>query len=473
MSNKTNNIWRNGIMGVVVGDALGMPVQFLTREDVKDSPVTGMEGYGTYNMPEGTWSDDSSMTLATLCSLIDSRKVDYEDIMERFVAWDYKGEYTPFGTAFDQGRTCTAAIYNYVKNKNINTCGLDDEYSNGNGSLMRIMPICLWAYEENKKGNITEDEALHMVHQVSALTHAHLRSKMGCGFYYFMVKAILDMDGTLIERLQKGVDDAVAFYHKGIENLVQMAHYGRLFHLSEFKAVDEDEIKSSGYVVDSLEAAVWSLITTKSFKEAGLKAVNLGGDTDTIGAIACGLAGLYYGFDAIPTDWLVTIKKREKIEDLCGRLDIMEVKLVDDVRITDDNVNEIEIEYVVAVAYASDGAMGEPGAVRLYIIKDWEMKCYYINRCNSFANIVCLFVKYPELDECIRKTGKLKGFEYIGMGMGNHLLIRSELYNDFERIHKQNGKHIYQSYVSTLQQICTEIKHEHEYLVPALKKSVL
>ena len=98
-----------------------------------------------------------------------------------------------------------------------------------------------------------------------------------------------------------------------------MAHYGRLFHLSEFKTVDEDEIKSSGYVVDSLEAAVWCLITTKSFKESGLKAVNLGGDTDTIGAIACGLAGLYYGFDSIPKDWLAVIKKREKIEDLCGQ----------------------------------------------------------------------------------------------------------------------------------------------------------
>ena len=317
MEKQSENIWLNGIMGVVVGDALGMPVQFLARDDVKDSPVTKMEGYGTYNMPEGTWSDDSSMTLATLHSLIEKRKVDCEDIMNRFVAWDYKGEYTPYGTAFDQGRTCTAAIYNYVNNKDVNTSGLNDEHSNGNGSLMRIMPICIWAYEELQKENITDDEAIDMIHRVSALTHGHLRSKMGCGFYYFMVKAILNMNGTLLEILQKGIDDAVTFYHKDIANLVQMTYYGRLFRLSEFKSLHENEINSSGYIVDSLEAAVWCLINTKSFKEAGLKAVNLGGDTDTIGAITCGLAGLYYGFMSIPREWIEIIKRKDYIVDMC------------------------------------------------------------------------------------------------------------------------------------------------------------
>lgn len=317
MKKKADNIWLNGIMGVVVGDALGMPVQFLSRAEVKESPVEGMEGYGTYNQPEGTWSDDSSMTLAALCSIIDKGTIDSEDIMKRFVAWDYEGEYTPFGQAFDQGRTCTAAIYNYVTGKDIWTCGLEDEYSNGNGSLMRIMPVCLYAYFQSNAEIISEEQAVELVHEVSALTHAHLRSKMACGLYYFMIKAILDGQGTLTELLQKGVDDAVTFYHKDMDNLVQMAHYGRLFHLNEFKEVSEDEIRSTGYVVDSLEAAVWSLITTDSFEQAALKAVNLGGDTDTIGAIAGGLAGLYYGYKSIPSKWLKVIKKRNWIESMC------------------------------------------------------------------------------------------------------------------------------------------------------------
>lgn len=320
MKKKAENMWLNGIMGVVVGDALGMPVQFLSRSEVKLNPVEDMEGYGTYNQPEGTWSDDSSMTLAALCSIIDKRTIDSEDIMKRFVAWDYEGDYTPFGQAFDQGRTCTAAIYNYVVSKDVHTCGLDDEYSNGNGSLMRIMPVCLYAYFQSKAGNISENEAVELVHEVSALTHAHLRSKMACGFYYFMVKAILDETGTLIECLQKGVDDAVRFYHADMTNLVQMAYYGRLFHLNEFMEVPEDEIRSTGYVVDSMEAAVWSLITTDSFEEAALRAVNLGGDTDTIGAIACGLGGLFYGINAVPKKWLKVIQRRKWIEELCGRL---------------------------------------------------------------------------------------------------------------------------------------------------------
>ena len=104
------HIWVNGMMGVVVGDALGMPVQFANREELKLNPVKTMEGYGTYNMPPGTWSDDSSMALATLASLRENEEVNYSDIMERFVKWLLDGEYTPAGTAFDQGNTCKESI---------------------------------------------------------------------------------------------------------------------------------------------------------------------------------------------------------------------------------------------------------------------------------------------------------------------------------------------------------------------------
>ena len=126
------NIWVNGMMGVVVGDALGMPVQFVDRVELKNNPVETMEGYGTYNMPPGTWSDDSSMALATLDSIRDKGDIDYSDIMERFVRWNFYGEYTPAGKAFDQGNTCMEAIYNYVREKNYKTCGKTGEWANGN-----------------------------------------------------------------------------------------------------------------------------------------------------------------------------------------------------------------------------------------------------------------------------------------------------------------------------------------------------
>ena len=315
------NIWVNGMMGVVMGDALGMPVQFVSRRELKSRPVEAMEGYGTYNMPPGTWSDDSSMALATLDSIREKNGVDYADIMERFVRWTFYGEYTPAGKAFDQGNTCMEAIYNFVRDKDYQTCGKTGERANGNGALMRIMPACLYSYEKVCKREWDLKEALGCVHQISALTHNHLRSKMACGIYYFMVSNIIEGEGRLTERLQNGVDDAVRFYHGDIVNYVELAYYTRLFHLDEFAKCHEDTIKSSGYVVDSLEAAVWSLITTETLEEALLKAVNLGDDSDTVGAIAGGLAALYYGYENVPDVWKENIIKEEEIVTLCESME--------------------------------------------------------------------------------------------------------------------------------------------------------
>ncbi len=312
-----SNIWVNGMIGLVMGDVLGMPVQFMDRDEVKENPVTGVEGYGTYDMAPGTWSDDSSMALATLDSIRENKGIDYDDIMIRFVKWTLEGQYTPAGIAFDQGATCMEAIINYAKHKDYKTCGKTGEWANGNGALMRIMPACLYAYVQLKNGEATLEEAVEYVHQVSALTHNHVRSKMACGIYFFMVKSILDEEGTLLGRLQIGMDSVKLFYKSDVRNLVEWSMYGRLDNLSEFAKAQEVDIKSSGYVVDSLEAAVWSLITTDNFAEALLKAVNLGEDTDTIGAIAGGLAALYYGYEGIPQDWVMTIIKREEIIALC------------------------------------------------------------------------------------------------------------------------------------------------------------
>ena len=322
------NIWLDGMMGLVVGDALGVPVQFLSREEIKNRPdglVTGMEDGGIYDMPAGTWSDDSSMALATLASFIEKKEVDPADIMLRFVKWELKGEYTPFGEAFDEGNTCSSAIYKFMEYPDIKTCGATGERSNGNGALMRILPACLYFYDRQKKVCTSEDEAIEGIHIISGLTHNHIRSKMCCGIYYFMVKSILDglntcQSQSLESLLQAGIDDGLKYYGRDIRNLTEMSHLGRLFHLSEFKDTKEDMIKTSGYVIDSIEAAVWCLITTDSYKECMLKAVNLGDDTDTVAAIAGGLAGLYYGYESIPEEWLKVLQKREWIEEMCGNI---------------------------------------------------------------------------------------------------------------------------------------------------------
>lgn len=306
-------IWKDGIMGAVTGDALGCPVEFREREELAVSPVSGMRGHGTFDQPAGTWTDDSSMTLATLDSILTAEGIDLKDIMQDFMGWYFEGSYTPFGTAFDIGGTCSNAIKKYAKTRDPKTCGDTDESCNGNGSLMRIMPACLYCYSKK----MSDAEAIKTIHDVSALTHAHMRSKMACGIYYFCVKAILDEDKDLIDELQDGIDNAVAYYKQDLDSTVELASFARLMNLYSFRNVPSNEIKSSGYVIDTIEASVWSLITTTTLKQALLTAVNLGEDTDTVAAIAGGLAGLYYGYGDIPQDWLAVIQRKDWIEGLC------------------------------------------------------------------------------------------------------------------------------------------------------------
>ena len=314
MNRADNNIWLNGVMGVVVGDALGCPVQFMDRSELRErGPVTEMEGHGTYNMPVGTWTDDSSMSLALLASIRDKGTIDLEDIMKRFAGWLVEGEYTPFGQSFDIGGGTMAAITRYLSDRDINTCGGTTDHDNGNGSLMRIMPACLYAYDRK----LSDTDAIKMIHDVAGLTHNHIRGQIACGLYYFCVKSILDDEGSLSERLQKGLYRGFVFYKNNLSILTEIAYYGRLIDINELAEIPEKDIRSSGYVVDSIEAAIWSLVKTGSFRECLLKAVNLGDDTDSIAAIAGGLAGLYYGYDNIPSEWLSVIQRREWIEEMC------------------------------------------------------------------------------------------------------------------------------------------------------------
>lgn len=314
---ENTNIWLNGIMGVVVGDALGCPVQFESREEVARHPVTGMRGYGTFNLPEGSWTDDSSLTIALLESIRRAGKIDLDDIMGNFMKWLYDGEFTPYGQSYDIGRGTMQAINRYRKNRKAKKCGGDEEWNNGNGSLMRIMPACLYCTVMETSGMYSDRDAIKSIHSVGSLTHAHIRSNIACGLYFFMVKRILLGDGSLQERMQEGLSQGYAFYESYLADKENLHYYDRLKALDDFKSLPADKIKSTGYVVDALEAAVWSLITTDSFDQTLLKAVNLGDDTDTVGAIAGGLAGLYYGYDSIPEEWLSAIKRREWIEGMC------------------------------------------------------------------------------------------------------------------------------------------------------------
>lgn len=310
-----------GIIGAAVGDALGVPVEFMSREELAKSPVTGMQGYGRHNQPMGTWSDDTSLTLALTDSIVRRQTVDYYDIMDKFSEWLLYGAYTATEEVFDAGGATSRAIMNYGRGMNPLECGGMSEYENGNGSLMRILPA---AYYLEKQSGILLSEQMEIVHNISSLTHRHPISLIGCGIYVNVALKLLSDSLPLKEGIRQGMEEAFQYYIS--EKWEDISVYDRLKDIKSFAALPEAEIRSSGYIVDTLEAAVWCLVNTYSFRECILKAVNLGDDTDTVGAVAGGLAGIYYGADNIPQEWLAEILKRDVIERLCAELECLPQK---------------------------------------------------------------------------------------------------------------------------------------------------
>ena len=323
------DVVRAGIFGVAVGDALGVPVEFSSRSERDVDPVVDMREYGSHHQPKGTWSDDSSMMFAGMDSLIQKGEFDGRDIMKRFVAWLRKGEYTPHGKVFDVGITCSSAIAEFEDGVDPLCCGPIGERSNGNGSLMRIMPFSLlvaWDedYWDREKMRRTEG----MIHNASRLTHGHDRSLIACLLYTSVChELIYHADEGKVECLQRAVDKTFAFYEENVKTVpFYSAHmqvelsknqFGRVRNISEFKTLPRGEIRGSGYVLDSLESSFWCLLNTESYRDCVLAAVNLGDDTDTTAAIAGGLAGLCYGYDNIPKDWVDVLARKEWIDGLC------------------------------------------------------------------------------------------------------------------------------------------------------------
>lgn len=302
-----NYLVKSVILGHAVGDALGVPVEFCTREELDANPVADMRGFGTYPYPAGTWSDDTSMSLCTL-EAFSHKDWNLSKIMYNFVKWLDQGEFTPQGVCFDVGNTSRESILRYMQGANPHECGGSEEYDNGNGSLMRIHVAALYAYV-NK---VREWDWFALIDNISALTHAHDRSKAACLIYATVFNFIM------MEKTKDKVREGLKFAADDLSFLPEIEHYERLFK-PDFEHLSRDEIKSSGYVVDTLEAALWCLLTTDNYRDCVLKAVNLGEDTDTVAAIAGGLASALYGYDAIPKDWLDTLAKREYIEEMCER----------------------------------------------------------------------------------------------------------------------------------------------------------
>lgn len=290
---------KDGIIGFIVGDALGVPVEFKSRHDLQENPVTGMRGYGTYCQPKGTWSDDSAMTLATMHSIVQKQGIDYDDMMDKFVEWLDNAKYMQGDDTFDSGITTSSAIHRYeYENISPVECGGTGDRDNGNGSLMRILPL---AY--------LDDIDYETIENVSGLTHRHKRSKISCVLYVEIAKSMLENDLTIEEHVNLACDKIKEHYKDSSE----LEHFEKIFNK------DFDDISGKGYVIYTFECVIHCLLTTDNYADAVLKAVNIGEDTDTNAAICGGLAGIYYGFDSIPVDWTKEIRCLDKVESLCER----------------------------------------------------------------------------------------------------------------------------------------------------------
>ncbi|MUV37637.1 Thiamine phosphate synthase [Lentibacillus sp. JNUCC-1] len=306
----------NGIMGLTVADALGVPVEFESRESLDRDPVVGFRAYGTYNQPAGTWSDDTSLTLCLADSL--SKGVNYDLAMKNFASWYNDGAYTPFGIAFDIGISTREAIARYENGTPPLECGGASEYDNGNGSLMRILPILFYLEATYGKDFMKTDGAFNIIHHISALTHAHPRSQIACGIYIAIASKLKEAS-DVPTAVSEGIRQARSYYQKQARFADELTHFNRLEE-DRFAEQPRQAIKSSGYVVDTLEAAVWCLLQTDSYQACVLKAVNLGEDTDTVAAVAGGLAGLYYGYENIPQEWLESLVEQAYVESFCHQL---------------------------------------------------------------------------------------------------------------------------------------------------------
>jgi ADP-ribosylglycohydrolase len=299
----------SSVLGFIIGDVLGVPFEFEEREIRKENPVTTMVSGGTREQPIGTWSDDTSMVLCTIDSL--SRGYNISDLGLQFYNWLYKRKFTPHGKVFDCGnqtRTSLKEIYKSVLNDQPITPlpPSSDENSNGNGSLMRILPLGFYLQ------NHSIEERWEIINEVSSLTHSHIRSIIGCFIY---TELVIDLIGGLdkwdsYQRMKERVN---GFLRDKVSSTERDVYRNILsFDITQ---LEESSIRSTPYVVYTLESVLWCFLRGSNYRESVLMGVNLGGDTDTIGSLVGGLSGIVSGMSEIPEEWLDSIVKRDEIID--------------------------------------------------------------------------------------------------------------------------------------------------------------
>ena len=313
---KTNPV-QNALLGVAIGDALGVPYEFKSREEMTQYPATDMVGHGTHHQPKGTWSDDSSLTFCLAESLVNG--YDLQNIAQRFINWREYAYWTAHNEVFDIGMTTSRAItrlHDIIQRGAITELKEQklhgDEFDNGNGSLMRIIPLLF--HIQGKP--ITEQ--FELIWEVSALTHRHIRAAMSCLIYLRLAEKLL-VKIPKETAYQEMREEIIAFWDKIAFPQEERIHFQRVIQ-EDVRGIKQKDLRSGGYVIEVLESSIYFFLTEGNYKDTVLSIINLGHDTDTSAAIAGGLAGIYYGASTIPQYWLASLVRMEDILELGERL---------------------------------------------------------------------------------------------------------------------------------------------------------
>jgi ADP-ribosylglycohydrolase len=295
---------KGSLLGLAAGDALGAAVEFMRPGTFE--PLTGIRGGGALGLQPGEWTDDTSMALCLAESLLTCGRFDAHDQMERYLRWYRHGHLSSTGQCVDIGVTVRESLERYQRTGEP-YAGLDDPRQAGNGSLMRLLPVVVWHAADPA-------EAMERAAASSRTTHATAAAVDACRYFAGLLLGALN--GAPKEVFLAPLWGPVPGAFDAEPLMPAVADVAR----GSFRRKAPPDIKGTGFVVESLEAALWAFETTDTFESGALAAANLGNDADTTAAIFGQLAGAYYGIGAIPPEWRMRLAKRSLIEDYAERL---------------------------------------------------------------------------------------------------------------------------------------------------------